>query len=92
MRSLRALIGAECVERILVTDLWEFWVDEDGWLPERESTRRPRALLALSARGSASAERLSSQGWATLRPDLSDVGHISLAGCAAVHPVRRIGR
>ena len=30
MRSLRALIGAECVERILVTDLWEFWVDEDG--------------------------------------------------------------
>jgi hypothetical protein len=30
MRSLRALIGAECVERFRVTDRWEFWVDEDG--------------------------------------------------------------
>jgi len=30
MRSLRALIGAECVERIWLTDRWEFWLDEDG--------------------------------------------------------------
>ena len=30
MRSLRALIGAECVERFRVTDRWEFWLDEDG--------------------------------------------------------------
>jgi hypothetical protein len=30
MRSLRALVGAECVERIRVTDRWEFWLDEDG--------------------------------------------------------------
>jgi len=30
MRSLRALIGAESVERFRVTDRWEFWLDEDG--------------------------------------------------------------
>jgi hypothetical protein len=30
MRSLRALIGAECVERFRVTNRWEFWLDEDG--------------------------------------------------------------
>jgi hypothetical protein len=30
MRSLGALIGAECVERFRVTDRWEFWLDEDG--------------------------------------------------------------
>jgi hypothetical protein len=31
MRSLRALVGAEHVERIRITDRWEFWLDEDGW-------------------------------------------------------------
>jgi hypothetical protein len=30
MRSLRALIGTECVERIWITDRWEAWLDEDG--------------------------------------------------------------
>jgi len=30
MRSLRALVGAKCVERFRVTDRWEFWLDEDG--------------------------------------------------------------
>jgi hypothetical protein len=30
MRSLRALIVAECVERFRVTDGWEFWLAEDG--------------------------------------------------------------
>lgn len=30
LRSLRSLIGAECVERFRVTDRWEFWLDEDG--------------------------------------------------------------
>ena len=30
MRSLRALIGAESVERFRVTGRWEFWLDEDG--------------------------------------------------------------
>lgn len=30
MRSLRALIGAGCVERIWITDRWEAWLDEDG--------------------------------------------------------------
>jgi hypothetical protein len=30
MRSLRALIGAPCVERIWITDRWEAWLDEDG--------------------------------------------------------------
>ena len=30
MRSLRALIGAECVELIWITSRWEAWLDEDG--------------------------------------------------------------
>ena len=30
MRSLRALTGAESVERFRVTGRWEFWLDEDG--------------------------------------------------------------
>ena len=29
-RSIRALIGAECAERIRVTSRWEAWLDEDG--------------------------------------------------------------
>jgi hypothetical protein len=30
MRSLRALIGTRCAERIQVTSRWEAWLDEDG--------------------------------------------------------------
>jgi Domain of unknown function (DUF3846) len=30
MRSLTALIGTECAERIRVTSRWEAWLDEDG--------------------------------------------------------------
>ena len=30
MRSLRALIGTPCAERIWITDRWEAWLDEDG--------------------------------------------------------------
>jgi hypothetical protein len=30
MRSLRALIGTRCAERIWITDRWEAWLDEDG--------------------------------------------------------------
>jgi hypothetical protein len=30
MRSLKALIGADCVERIQLTSRWEAWLDEDG--------------------------------------------------------------
>jgi hypothetical protein len=30
VRSLGVLIGAECVERLRVTDRWEFWLDEDA--------------------------------------------------------------
>ena len=30
MRSLKALIGTECAERIQVTSRWEAWLDEDG--------------------------------------------------------------
>jgi hypothetical protein len=30
MRSLRAHISAQCVERIWVTSRWEAWLDEDG--------------------------------------------------------------
>lgn len=30
MRSLRALIGTEYVERIWITDRWEAWLDEDS--------------------------------------------------------------
>jgi hypothetical protein len=30
MRSLKALIGTECAERIRVTSRWEAWLDEDG--------------------------------------------------------------
>ena len=30
MRSLRTLIGAQCIERIWITDRWEAWVDQDG--------------------------------------------------------------
>jgi len=30
MRSVRALIGTDCAERIRVTDRWEAWLDEDG--------------------------------------------------------------
>ena len=30
MRSLKALIGAECTERIQVTSRWEAWLDENG--------------------------------------------------------------
>jgi hypothetical protein len=30
MRSIRALIGTECAERIQVTNRWKAWLDEDG--------------------------------------------------------------
>jgi Domain of unknown function (DUF3846) len=30
MRSLRALIGTGCAERIWITSRWEAWLDEDG--------------------------------------------------------------
>jgi hypothetical protein len=30
MRSLKALIGTECAERIQATNRWETWMDEDG--------------------------------------------------------------
>ncbi len=30
MRSLKALIGTGCAERIQVTSRWEAWLDEDG--------------------------------------------------------------
>ncbi|HXL20592.1 MAG TPA: hypothetical protein VN961_23980 [Streptosporangiaceae bacterium] len=30
MRSLRALIGTDCVERIWITSRWEAWLDENG--------------------------------------------------------------
>jgi hypothetical protein len=30
MRSLRALIGTDCAERIWITSRWEAWLDEDG--------------------------------------------------------------
>jgi hypothetical protein len=30
MNSLRALIGADCAERLWITDRWEAWLDEDG--------------------------------------------------------------
>lgn len=30
MRSLRAIIGADFVEPIRITDRWEFWLDENG--------------------------------------------------------------
>jgi hypothetical protein len=30
MRSLKALIGTECAERIQVTSRWEAWLDEDA--------------------------------------------------------------
>ena len=30
MRSIKALIGAECTERIQVTSRWEAWLDENG--------------------------------------------------------------
>ena len=30
MRSIRALIGTGCAERIWITDRWEAWLDEDG--------------------------------------------------------------
>jgi hypothetical protein len=30
MRSLKALTGTDCAERIQVTSRWEAWLDEDG--------------------------------------------------------------
>jgi hypothetical protein len=30
MRSLKALIGTDCAERLWITDRWEAWLDEDG--------------------------------------------------------------
>lgn len=30
IRSLKALIGTRCAERIQVTNRWEAWLDEDG--------------------------------------------------------------
>ncbi|HTU72123.1 MAG TPA: DUF3846 domain-containing protein [Trebonia sp.] len=30
MRSLKALIGTQCAERIQITSRWEAWLDEDG--------------------------------------------------------------
>jgi hypothetical protein len=42
MRSIRALIGTECAERIWITDRWEAWLDEDsaatGKPPNRAAT------------------------------------------------------
>ena len=42
MRSLKALIGTRCAERIQVTSRWEAWLDEDGATATR--TRRNRRL------------------------------------------------
>lgn len=39
MRSLRAHISAQCVERIWVTDRWEAWLDEDGAAAGKPSNR-----------------------------------------------------
>lgn len=30
MRSLRAIVGADCAERLWITDHWEAWLDEDS--------------------------------------------------------------
>ena len=30
IRSLKALIGTNCAERIWITDRWEAWLDENG--------------------------------------------------------------
>jgi hypothetical protein len=53
MRSLRALIGAGCVERFRVTDRWEFWLDEDGMAAgkavNQAATRVARAFGAQSS-------------------------------------------
>ena len=42
MRSIRALVGSECAERIWITDRWEAWLDEDsaatGKPPNRAAT------------------------------------------------------
>ena len=47
MCSLRALIGARCVERIWITSRWEAWLDEDGAAAGRP-TNRAATLVARS--------------------------------------------
>lgn len=47
MRSLRALIGTRCAERIRVTSRWEAWLDEDGAAAGR-SANQAATLVARS--------------------------------------------
>jgi hypothetical protein len=47
MRSLRALIGADCAERIWITSHWEAWLDENGSAAGKP-VNRAASLLAQS--------------------------------------------
>jgi hypothetical protein len=80
MRSLGALIGAECVERIRVTGRWEFWLDEDGMAAgkavNREATRVARdfgARFSLCGTVVITGADHGAAGWAALSPGQADV-------------------
>src|SRR5450756_524761 len=47
MRSIRALIGTNCAERVWITDRWEAWLDEDG-MAAGKPTNQAGTLLAQS--------------------------------------------
>jgi hypothetical protein len=47
MRSIRALIGTDCAERVWITDRWEAWLDEDG-MAAGKPVNQAATLLAQS--------------------------------------------
>ncbi|MGH3190108.1 MAG: DUF3846 domain-containing protein [Streptosporangiaceae bacterium] len=80
MRSLRARIGAEAVERFRVTDRWEFWVDEEGLAAgkaaNQAATRVARDFgVQFDLRGNVVITGVDDDaaGWADLSPAQVDV-------------------
>jgi hypothetical protein len=50
MRSLKALIGTRCAERIQVTSSWEAWLNEDSAAARESPVNQAATLVAQSRR------------------------------------------
>lgn len=91
MRSLGALVGAECVERIRITGRWEFWLDEDamaaGKVVNQAATRVARDFGAqFSLCGSVVITGVDddADGWPGLSLDQVDAILLKVTGCRSV--------
>jgi hypothetical protein len=85
LTSLRALVGADYVEPIRITDRWEFWLDEDGWAAgkavNQAATRVARAFGA----------RFSLRGNVVITgPDDGEAGRAALSRAQADAILRRV--